>query len=101
MRISVRLQKKLVEYKNGIDYALWYFFVKNKLSVNLNKLEKISKQKLSNGVNIKFCNKHSELYLNELVKEHKKTKSEIIRFCLFWLMDTLGKDKYPVNFKEK
>ena len=80
-RLHVRLPNGLFQYTDGIDFAIWRFYVDIDLPTND---EFNQDQDLSSGLNIPLSNKSLD-YLTQISADTKLTKSEIIRRCLFWL----------------
>lgn len=85
--VSVRVPSNLEQYTNGIDFAIFNIYSKN---ITINDID----DKLTKTIKIKVSDKNLNM-LNDLSKELKKTKSEIIRGCLFWLSQ---QNNYPTNF---
>lgn len=80
-KLHVRSPKELLKHADGIDFAIWRFYVDIDLPTND---EFNQDHDLSNGLKIAVSNKSLD-YLNQISKESKLTKSEIIRRCLLWL----------------
>jgi hypothetical protein len=96
--MNIRLQASLIKYINGIDFALWNFYVNGAINVSIEEVENLSKkEKLTQSRKIEFSNKNSERYLLELSKKTTLSKSVIIRRCLIWLSK---QPSYPTNFIE-
>lgn len=80
-KLHIRLPKELLKHTDGIDFAIWRFYVDIDLPTNdaFNQ-----DQDLNNGLKIPLSNKSLD-YLTQISQDTKLTKSEIIRRCLFWL----------------
>jgi hypothetical protein len=80
-KLNVRLPNGLFQYADGIDFAIWRFYVDIDLPTNDDFNQD---QDLNSGLSIPLSNKSLD-YLNQISEDTKLTKSEIIRRCLFWL----------------
>jgi hypothetical protein len=80
-KLSVRLPNGLFKHTDGIDFAIWRFYVDIDLPTND---EFNQDQDLSSGLSIPLSNKSLD-YLTQISEDTKQTKSELIRRCLFWL----------------
>ena len=91
-RLHVRLPNGLFQYTDGIDFAIWRFYVDIDLPTNdaFNP-----DQDLSSGLNIPLSDKSLD-YLTQISEDTKLTKSEIIRRCLFWLFKQAT---YPKHYQ--
>ena len=82
-KLNVRLPNGLFQYTDGIDFAIWRFYVDIDLPTN-DAFNQDQDQDLNSGLKIPLSNK-SLNYLTQISKDTKLTKSELIRRCLFWL----------------
>ena len=80
-KLSVRLPNGLFQHTDGIDFAIWRFYVDIDLPTNdaFNQ-----DQDLSSTIKIPLSDKSLD-YLTQISEDTQLTKSEIIRRCLFWL----------------
>jgi hypothetical protein len=92
-KLNVRLPNGLFKYADGIDFAIWRFYVDIDLPTNE---EFNTDHDLNSVISISLSDKSLD-YLNQISEDTKLTKSEIIRRCLFWLSKQAT---YPKNFKE-
>jgi hypothetical protein len=80
-KLHIRSPEGLLKHTDGIDFAIWRFYVDIDLPTND---EFNQDQDLSSGLNIPLSDKSLD-YLTQISQDTKLTKSEIIRRCLFWL----------------
>ena len=93
--IKIRVNKKLVAKKDGLDFAVWQIFT----NVNKINLLNIKDDRVKNSqVRIYLHGSKTESQLLKLSKEYGLSKSEISRRCLKWLENqTSYYKKYPNN----
>ena len=80
-KLHIRSPKGLLKHTDGIDFAIWRFYVDIDLPTND---EFNQDQDLSNGLNIPLSDKSLD-DLTQISEDTKLKKSELIRRCLFWL----------------
>lgn len=80
-KLSVRLPSGLFKHTDGIDFAIWRFYVDIDLPINdaFNQ-----NHDLSSTIKIALSDTSLD-YLNQISQDTQLTKSDIIRRCLFWL----------------
>jgi len=80
-KLHIRSPKELLKHADGIDFAIWRFYVDIDLPTNDDFNQD---QDLSSTINIPLSNTSLD-YLQQISNETQLRKSEIIRRCLFWL----------------